>query len=167
MLISNQKLHSNTNSPGACIHRHEYKDRAKGFIIYSSNPEIDWFEFLEGGIVPSSFQRFTELSYDEFGVGRVVRDFSRWYFSVKLYSCCTWIKKTGMCVLNSVLHQAELRPVLNYTDQVPHNQFDINKPEGLPNHPLIPESNGNSLCCATSEEVGTAYNRSAPAFALK
>jgi hypothetical protein len=77
MLISTQKLHSNTNSLGACIHRHEYKDRTKGFIIYSSSPEIDWLEFLEGGIIPSSFQRFTELSYDEFGVGRVVRDFSR------------------------------------------------------------------------------------------
>jgi hypothetical protein len=77
MLISNEKLHSNINSLGACIHRHEYKDRTKGFIIYSSSPEIDWLEFLEGGIIPSSFQRFTELSYDEFGVGRVVRDFSR------------------------------------------------------------------------------------------
>ncbi len=59
------------------IHKHVYRTVNRVYFIYSSKVNMDWDNFLINGMICSNISRFVELSRDEFGIQRVVRDVRR------------------------------------------------------------------------------------------
>ncbi|MEK9773889.1 MAG: hypothetical protein VW576_10040 [Opitutae bacterium] len=62
---------------GSIIHKHVYRTLNRVYFIYSSKVYMDWDNFLINGMICSNISRFVELSRDEFGIQRVVRDVRR------------------------------------------------------------------------------------------
>ena len=58
------------------IHMHVHRSTKSVFFLYSTKEKVDWESFLSGLVCPA-IVRYIELSRDEFGIQRVVRDVHR------------------------------------------------------------------------------------------
>ena len=58
-------------------HLHIYKNQRSVFYIISRNERMDWGKFLIDGFICQGIVRFIELSRDEFGIQRLVKDVRR------------------------------------------------------------------------------------------
>ena len=56
------------------IHTHVFRNAENIYYITSKDQKLCWNEFLELGIICPGIIRLLEMSRDEFGVERVVRD---------------------------------------------------------------------------------------------
>ncbi len=65
------------SNQGSIIHMHVYRSVTKAYFVYSSRENMDWENFLTHGLICPNISRFVELSRDEFGIQRVVRDVRR------------------------------------------------------------------------------------------
>jgi hypothetical protein len=58
-------------------HLHIYKNQRSVFYIISQKEKMDWGKFLIDGFICQGITRFIEVSYDEFGIQRIVKDVRR------------------------------------------------------------------------------------------
>ena len=58
-------------------HLHIYRNQSSVFYIISRNEKMEWEKFLIDGFICQGITRFIELSRDEFGIQRVVKDVRR------------------------------------------------------------------------------------------
>ena len=59
------------------MHLHVFKRKDLKYLILSESSDLEWDEFLEQAIINTQVRRFVEISCDEFGIERVIRDFIR------------------------------------------------------------------------------------------
>lgn len=62
---------------GVSVHLHLFCNMSSSFLIYSTEEEINWDDFLEEGIISAKFIRYIETSRDEYGIERLVKDVRR------------------------------------------------------------------------------------------
>ena len=70
---SSEKTTTDTHA----THLHIYRNQRSAFYIISRNEKMDWEKFLIDGFVCQGITRFIELSRDEFGIQRVIKDVRR------------------------------------------------------------------------------------------
>ena len=58
-------------------HLHIYRNQRSVFYIISRNKKMEWSKFLIDGFICQEITRFIELSRDEFGIQRVIKDVRR------------------------------------------------------------------------------------------
>lgn len=58
-------------------HLHIYRNQRSVFYIISRNKKMEWEKFLIDGFICQGITRFIELSRDEFGIQRVIKDVRR------------------------------------------------------------------------------------------
>jgi len=64
----------NSSTYGMRTHLHIYRNQKNVFYIISRNERMDWEKFLIDGFICQGIVRFIELSRDEFGIQRLVKD---------------------------------------------------------------------------------------------
>jgi hypothetical protein len=67
----------NTTSAPATSHLHIYRNQRSVFYIISLDEKMEWEKFLADGFICQGITRFIELSRDEFGIQRVIKDVRR------------------------------------------------------------------------------------------
>ena len=55
-------------------HTHVFRSGRRIYYIISKEHKLSWVEFLECGMICPGIIRFMEVSRDEFGIERVIRD---------------------------------------------------------------------------------------------
>ena len=66
-----------TTSATETKHLHIYRNQTSVFYIISRKEKMEWEKFLTDGFICQGITRFIELSRDEFGIQRVIKDVRR------------------------------------------------------------------------------------------
>ena len=77
MYAKSKATSESTTTATDTAHLHIYRNQISVFYIISRNKKMEWEKFLIDGFICQGITRFIELSRDEFGIQRVIKDVRR------------------------------------------------------------------------------------------